>query len=360
MSYVDAGYAVALGTLLPLRGQPGPAPPALGAGAEGCRSAGRRGRRRFAARRAVVTETTTEPSPPPSPPTSEAAGARPCPRRGDGRPAAGSWSSSPSWSSPSSSSSSRDWGARSTTSTPSTRPSPTGRRSAPRPSDSRVRWSRGPSTPRPPAPTSSISEGANVVHVTNTGSPPQLFQARIPVVVVGHFTIGDLDTRSCRTPSWSSTRRPTPPSTRAGSKVEGDRSSADGRRPPRHHRDLARLRGEHRRHRCASPSDCSRATAPPTGRPHRSAAPDRRRQVAGAGDAGRGPAGRRRHGARARHPRLHAGVRGREQQHGHPVAVLHHRDVVRPGRLHPAVGPHPRRGHRPSSCGATGTRSPTR
>jgi cytochrome c-type biogenesis protein CcmE len=33
-----------------------------------------------------------------------------------------------------------------------------------------------------------ISEGSHVVHVTNTGSPPQLFQASIPVVVVGHFT----------------------------------------------------------------------------------------------------------------------------------------------------------------------------
>jgi cytochrome c-type biogenesis protein CcmE len=33
-----------------------------------------------------------------------------------------------------------------------------------------------------------VSEGANVVHVDNTGSPPQLFQANIPVVVVGHFT----------------------------------------------------------------------------------------------------------------------------------------------------------------------------
>lgn len=33
-----------------------------------------------------------------------------------------------------------------------------------------------------------VSEGANVVHVANTGSPPQLFQADIPVVVVGHFT----------------------------------------------------------------------------------------------------------------------------------------------------------------------------
>ncbi len=33
-----------------------------------------------------------------------------------------------------------------------------------------------------------VAQGANVVHVTNTGSPPQLFQANIPVVVVGHFT----------------------------------------------------------------------------------------------------------------------------------------------------------------------------
>ncbi len=33
-----------------------------------------------------------------------------------------------------------------------------------------------------------VSEGTNVVHVVNTGSPPQLFQDNIPVVVVGHFT----------------------------------------------------------------------------------------------------------------------------------------------------------------------------
>ena len=33
-----------------------------------------------------------------------------------------------------------------------------------------------------------IAEGAHVVHVTNIGSPPQLFQADIPVVVEGHFT----------------------------------------------------------------------------------------------------------------------------------------------------------------------------
>ena len=33
-----------------------------------------------------------------------------------------------------------------------------------------------------------ISQGTHVVHVASTGSPPQLFQADIPVVVVGHFT----------------------------------------------------------------------------------------------------------------------------------------------------------------------------
>jgi cytochrome c-type biogenesis protein CcmE len=33
-----------------------------------------------------------------------------------------------------------------------------------------------------------IAEGSNTVQVANTGSPPQLFQSSIPVVVVGHFT----------------------------------------------------------------------------------------------------------------------------------------------------------------------------
>ncbi len=32
-----------------------------------------------------------------------------------------------------------------------------------------------------------ICQGPKNVHVTNVGSPPQLFQGRIPVVVVGHF-----------------------------------------------------------------------------------------------------------------------------------------------------------------------------
>jgi cytochrome c-type biogenesis protein CcmE len=32
-----------------------------------------------------------------------------------------------------------------------------------------------------------LSQGPHVVDVVNTGSPPQLFQANIPVVVVGHF-----------------------------------------------------------------------------------------------------------------------------------------------------------------------------
>jgi cytochrome c-type biogenesis protein CcmE len=34
----------------------------------------------------------------------------------------------------------------------------------------------------------SICQGPHVVQVANSGSPPQLFAARIPVVVVGHFT----------------------------------------------------------------------------------------------------------------------------------------------------------------------------
>ncbi len=34
----------------------------------------------------------------------------------------------------------------------------------------------------------SICQGSHVVHVANTGTPPGLFQPRIPVVVVGHFT----------------------------------------------------------------------------------------------------------------------------------------------------------------------------
>jgi cytochrome c-type biogenesis protein CcmE len=34
----------------------------------------------------------------------------------------------------------------------------------------------------------SISDGSRTVQVANTGSPPQLFQPSIPVVVVGHFT----------------------------------------------------------------------------------------------------------------------------------------------------------------------------
>ena len=33
-----------------------------------------------------------------------------------------------------------------------------------------------------------IGQGVHRVQVTNTGSPPQLFQANIPVVVEGHFT----------------------------------------------------------------------------------------------------------------------------------------------------------------------------
>jgi cytochrome c-type biogenesis protein CcmE len=37
----------------------------------------------------------------------------------------------------------------------------------------------------------SVSEGANRVSVQNVGSPPELFQQNIPVVVVGHFAGSD-------------------------------------------------------------------------------------------------------------------------------------------------------------------------
>jgi len=39
-----------------------------------------------------------------------------------------------------------------------------------------------------------VSEGAQRVAVHNTGSPPGLFQANIPVVVVGHFATASSDT----------------------------------------------------------------------------------------------------------------------------------------------------------------------
>lgn len=39
-----------------------------------------------------------------------------------------------------------------------------------------------------------ICQRPHLVHVTNTGSPPGLFRARIPVVVVGHFTSATSDT----------------------------------------------------------------------------------------------------------------------------------------------------------------------
>ena len=38
-----------------------------------------------------------------------------------------------------------------------------------------------------------IGDGSKVVRVDNTGSPPQLFQANIPVVVVGHFASASSD-----------------------------------------------------------------------------------------------------------------------------------------------------------------------
>src|SRR5271154_76108 len=39
-----------------------------------------------------------------------------------------------------------------------------------------------------------ISDGRRSVRVLNTGSPPQLFQGDIPVVVVGHFSAVGSDT----------------------------------------------------------------------------------------------------------------------------------------------------------------------
>ncbi len=57
-----------------------------------------------------------------------------------------------------------------------------------------------------------VTSGAARLQVDNSGSPPELFQPDIPVIAVGHFH----GTRSCPTRSWSSTRRPTSPSTRPG------------------------------------------------------------------------------------------------------------------------------------------------
>ena len=50
-----------------------------------------------------------------------------------------------------------------------------------------------------------MCQGPHVVQVTNTGSPPELFQPRIGVVVVGHFT-SDTSNDFASPPSWSSTR----------------------------------------------------------------------------------------------------------------------------------------------------------
>ena len=159
-----------------------------------------------------------------------------------------------------------------------------------------------------------------------------------------HFR--DVDRLRVRTPSWSSTRRPTSPSTRAGCKAKNGTVSADGRRAPRDDRGVARLRGEHRRRRGhRRPGSWPRRDAdrvPSNGAPRSGGWAAT--AAAGAGHAGGCAAGRGRHGARARHPRLHPRLRGREQQHGDPAALLHHRHVVGPGRLDPAVGPHPRRG----------------
>ena len=78
---------------------------------------------------------------------------------------------------------------RSTTSRPSTRPSPSARRSAPRRSASRASSSPIRSSARRPA-RRFVLTGSGHSRVTvdcARNSPPQLFQANIPVVVVGHF-----------------------------------------------------------------------------------------------------------------------------------------------------------------------------
>ena len=108
---------------------------------------------------------------------------------------------------------------------------------------------------------------------------------------------------------------------------------------------MARLPGERRRRR----RDRHRIRDPPQRRRPLARRDDgrtgrRRRSAAGPRHARRCPSRRRGDGARAGHPRLHPGVRGREQQHGDPAAVLHHRHVVGTGGVHPAVGAHPRRG----------------
>ncbi len=91
-----------------------------------------------------------------------------------------------SWG-PSPFSSSKVSAARSITSRPSIRLSPTRRRSAPRPSGSRESSSPGPSTASMAASPSWRRAPSTRVDVVNHGNPPQLFQPDVPVVVVGHF-----------------------------------------------------------------------------------------------------------------------------------------------------------------------------
>ncbi len=72
-----------------------------------------------------------------------------------------------------------------------------------------------------------LTSGPTSVAVDNTGSPPQLFQANIPVIAVGHFA----GAASSPTRSWSSTPPPTSPPTLAGSPPPTG-PSGDHRHPP--------------------------------------------------------------------------------------------------------------------------------
>ena len=187
-----------------------------------------------------------------------------------------------------------------------------------------------------------ICQGANVVHVANTGSPPQLFQPSIPVVVVGHFTSDDVDALRLELhpgEALGDLHRPVPEPGKATQRA----------RPLMLDAHLGTIGVWLAFVACIAGIGVIVVGLVRAGRAGRPAPP-----VPAAPRTGDGrllapvmlvgallAAGR--HGARAGDPRLHPGLRGREQQHGHAAALLHHRDVVGAGRLHPAVGPHPRR-----------------
>ena len=193
VSYVDAGYAIALGNRVRLRRRPAPSPPALGAGAADVGAAGRRAGRAPAAasgrdRYDHRAEPAAQPADVRGPPR-----ARPCRHRRRRRTSRrvlavfallvvafvfllveGLGSSLNYFDTVD-----QAFAHRQSLGTQTFR-------------------LEGPSYPAPSAPPSTgsdfnICQGPHVVHVANTGSPPQLFQARIPVVVVGPLHLGHLD-----------------------------------------------------------------------------------------------------------------------------------------------------------------------